>query len=214
MTTAPVAARRGRPPNPEVRDRILSTALELFAERGYDATSVNEVVLNAGVTKGALYHYFAAKHDLLYEIYRDLLTEQLAGLERILAREAPAADTLRDIIYDLVITTIDNVRAVSVFSRDVARLDRERWHELQTDWRRYQDAVRKLIRDAQRAGAFTGTSSPEVISWAIFGFTTSLPTWYRPSGSKSAADIADELATVVLRGVLPAPTVTEGTFTS
>ncbi len=72
------------------RQRIVAAAVALFAEQGFDATSVTEVVARAGVAKGALYHHFASKDDLLYEVYRELVDRQLAGLRRH-PRTGPAA---------------------------------------------------------------------------------------------------------------------------
>ncbi len=184
-----------------VRERVLRAAVELFAEQGYDKTSVQEVVERAGVTKGALYHYFTAKDDLLFEIYGTLLAEQMAGLDRIIGLGRPPAETLRLIIEDLVLTTAAHARAASVFTREVARVDEQRWVALQADWRRYQEAVRGLIRDAQRNGQFSAVASPEVVGWTIFGLSTSLPSWYRPDGPKKPAEIADELADLVLAGL-------------
>jgi AcrR family transcriptional regulator len=187
----------------DVRERILACAVELFAAHGYDATSVQQVVARAGVTKGALYHYFAAKEDLLFEIYHSLLTDQLASLDAIVARGADPAATLREIIRSLAETTSENSRAVAVFSREASRLDEERWQTLRAEWRRYQDTVRGIIRDAQDSGVFATHASPEVISWAIFGVNTSMPTWFRPDGPKKAVEIADELADFVLAGLRP-----------
>lgn len=211
MVGAAARPRRGRPPNPNLRARILSAALELFAEQGYDATSVNQVVIRAGVTKGALYHYFAAKEDLLYEIYRGLLDQQLADLHRITTEEPDPSRALRAVINDLVVTTSRYRREVTVFGRESARLSPERWHALQQDWRRYQDVVRGLIRDAQQNGMFSAGASAEVVSWMIFGFTTSLPSWYRPDGPKSPFEIADEASEFVLAALRPdVPDTTEG----
>ncbi|MCP2328844.1 AcrR family transcriptional regulator [Hamadaea flava] len=186
-----------------VRERILACAVELFAANGYDATSVQQVVARAGVTKGALYHYFGAKEDLLFEIYHSLLADQLARLDAIVARKADPATTLREIIRSLAETTSENSRAVAVFSREASRLDEERWQTLRAEWRRYQDTVRGIIRDAQESGVFAAYASPEVISWAIFGVNTSMPTWFRPDGPKKAVEIADELADFVLAGLRP-----------
>ena len=183
------------------RERVLAAAEELFAEQGYDATSVQQVVTRAGVTKGALYHYFAAKEDLLFEIYHSLFAEQMAGLQRIIAQRADATATLRQIIDDLVITTAARTRAITVFGREGSRLDQQRWQALRTSWRTYQDTVRKVIRDAQESGEFATTASPEVVSWSIFGFTNDLHTWYRPDGPKAAAVLAKELADFVLNGL-------------
>ncbi|NUT33627.1 MAG: TetR/AcrR family transcriptional regulator [Hamadaea sp.] len=186
-----------------VRERILDCAVELFAAHGYDATSVQQVVARAGVTKGALYHYFGAKDDLLFEIYHSLLGRQLASLDAIVARGDDPAGTLREIIFSLVQTTAENSTAVQVFTREGSHLDEERWQTLRAEWRRYQDTVRGLIRDAQQTGAFAAHASPEVISWAIFGVSTSMPTWYRPDGPKKPVDIAQELADFVLAALTP-----------
>lgn len=184
------------------REKVLAAAEELFAEQGYDATSVAQVVARAGVTKGALYHHFAAKEDLLFELYHSIFAEQKAALERIVAQDADAPTIIREIIHDLIITTAARTRAITIFGREGSRLDKERWYTLQEEWRRYQDMVRQVIRDAQEAGTFSGAASPEVISWAIFGFNNDLHTWYRPDGPKPPAVIARELSDFVLNGLL------------
>jgi len=185
------------------RERILAAALELFASKGYDATGVQEIVARAGVTKGALYHHFAAKEDILFEIYGSVFQDQLAELDRLLGLARDPVWTLRAVIENIIVSTATSAKAAAVFTREVSRLDPFRYKELQADWRRYQDSVRALIRRAQDDGVFAKTASPEIISWAIFGVTTSLHTWYRPDGPKSAEDIAHELADLMLAGLAP-----------
>ena len=192
----------------DVRTRIIAAAVELFAERSFEGTPVQDIVERAGVTKGAMYHYFKAKDDLLFEIYSAVYREQFASLERILAKEADPVSTLRAVIEDVVTTTATYIREARVFARDSWRIDAARWHELQADWRRYQDSVRAVIRDGQESDEFSTTASPEVVSWSIFGLTNSMPTWFRADGPKPAATIASELADLILAGMRP--TTTEG----
>lgn len=66
------------------RATILSTALRLFAERGYDAVGIQEIVDEAGITKPTLYHYFGSKQGLLEE----LMNANFAELDQVL--QAPA----------------------------------------------------------------------------------------------------------------------------
>lgn len=70
-------------------ERILESALELFAERGYGSTSVKAIAQHAGVSQGLMYNYFPSKADLLREIF-------LAGLRDVQAswREVPEGDPL------------------------------------------------------------------------------------------------------------------------
>src|ERR1700704_3611925 len=85
--------------------RLLSNATELFAKKGFDRTSVQEIVAAAGVTKGAMYHYFDSKDDLLYEIYARVLREQMDQLEKVAGTEAPLRERLTAAASDVVVST-------------------------------------------------------------------------------------------------------------
>jgi AcrR family transcriptional regulator len=185
------------------RARILAAAVDLFAEQGYDSTTVQQVVDRAGTTKGGLYHHFSSKDEILYELYHGVFATMLAQLEQILAQGSDPESALRAVIDSVVSSTAESLKVTAVFAQEVNRVDPQRFKQLQDDWRRYQDSVRELIRSAQQSGRFAATASPEVISWAIFGVTNSMPTWFRPDGPKSAADIAAELADLIINGLDP-----------
>lgn len=186
------------------RQAILDAATDLFAEQGYDATPVQQIVERAGVTKGALYHHFTAKEDILFHLYGDIFAEQLADLDRILARDATPAEALREVITSLVTGTAKAAKAAAVFTHELTRMSAEHYAEQQSEWRRYQDSVRELIRRGQADGAFRPSTSPQLTSWAIFGVTNSMHTWFRPDGPKTAADIAKELADLIMSGIVVA----------
>ena len=183
------------------RERILSAAVDLFATQGYDATSVAQVIDRAGLTKGGFYHHFASKDALLYEVYGDLITRQLEHMDAILARRLPVADTLRALIVDLVESTAASAQQAMVFWRESHRLGDEHTTAYRTARRRYHDAVRKVIRTGQLTGEFAQTASADTITFTIFGVVNELPTWYRPTGRKRPAQLADEIADFVLAAV-------------
>jgi AcrR family transcriptional regulator len=189
MTTAPDVG---------ARERVLDAAVELFAQQGYDGTSVSQVITRAGVAKGGFYHHFASKEALLYEVYGDLIGRQLEGMDEILRRGLPAAETLRALIHDLVETTAASARPALVFWREMNRLGDERTADYRRARRRYHDTVRRLIRDAQAAGQFAAVASADIVTFTIFGFVNELPLWYRPTGRKRPGQLADELADLVL----------------
>jgi len=204
-----------------VRDQILDAALELFAERGFDGTSVQEIVARADVTKGAMYHYFSSKDDLLYEIYHELISRQLADQERILAAGMSPPETIRALIVDLVETTTARLAQAAVFSREMHKLAAGPMKALRAQRRRYHEAFRSVVERGQRDGAFATTASPETVTLLVFGIINQLPQWYRaPAGTASARSerseprsrerkkaqhspqqLADEIADFVLAGL-------------
>ena len=184
---------------------MLHAAVELFARQGYDGTSVAEVIAQAGVAKGGFYHHFASKEALLYEVYGDLITRQLAGMDAVLAQRLPPAETLRAIIADLVESTAASAQQALVFWREQHKLGDERTEQYRRARRRYHDTVRQLIREAQASGSFAPVASPEMVTFTIFGVINELPLWYRSHGRKRPAQIAAELADFVLAALVVRP---------
>jgi AcrR family transcriptional regulator len=186
-----------------VQARIVDAAVDLFAEKGFDATSVQEIVARAAVTKGALYHYFTAKDDLLYEIYHSLISLQQADLDRIIAAELPPQDTVRAIIVDLVETTTARLRETAVFAREMHRLGPKRTAAVRAERRTYHESFRGIIERGQRAGAFSDVASAEIVTLMVFGIINQLPQWYRPDGPKTPRQLGDQIADFVLVGLAP-----------
>jgi AcrR family transcriptional regulator len=184
-----------------LRDRVLAAAVDLFAEQGYDATSVAQIVGRAGVAKGGFYHHFASKEALLYEVYGDLIARQLAAMDQIVALDLPPAPTLRALIVDLVVSTAESARPALVFWRELQKLGDERTAEYRRARRRYHDTVKRLVRDAQARGEFAAVASADTVTFTIFGVVNELPLWYRPGGRKRPAQLGTEIADFVLAGL-------------
>ncbi len=75
---------------------LLAAALDLFVERGYAATRLDEVAARAGVSKGTLYLYFENKEELFKAVVRENMVPQLADAEELIARfEGHSSELLR-----------------------------------------------------------------------------------------------------------------------
>jgi AcrR family transcriptional regulator len=186
---------------PDARARVLAAAVELFAQHGYDGTSVAQVITQAGVAKGGFYHHFASKEALLYEVYGDLIGRQLRGMDEIVGRGLRPAETLRALIVDLVTSTAASSRQALVFWREAHKLGDERTAEYRRQRRRYHDTVKRLVRDGQAGGEFAAVAAPDTVTFTIFGVVNELPVWYRPSGRTRPAQLAAEIADFVLAGL-------------
>jgi AcrR family transcriptional regulator len=83
------------------RERVIEEATKLFAERGYEATNVNEVAANAGVSVGALYKYFPDKPALLEGVLSHVEAEFVAGMSQVRALSGSAFERLHAMILGL-----------------------------------------------------------------------------------------------------------------
>lgn len=186
-----------------VAQRLLATATRLFAEQGYDRTSVQEIVDAAGVTKGALYHYFGSKDDLLHEVYGRVLRLQQERLDHFADADAPVAQRLRDAAADVVVTTIENLDDTKIFFRSMHQLSPEKDKQVRAERRRYHERFRALIEEGQRTGVFAADIPADLVVDYHFGSVHHLGTWYRENGPLSPQQVADQLAELLLRALRP-----------
>jgi AcrR family transcriptional regulator len=87
----------GREHGRDTRSRLRELALEMFAEQGYEKTSLREIAERLGVTKAALYYYFKSKEDIV----RSLIEDYVAELDELIdwAKNQPrTADTRAEIV--------------------------------------------------------------------------------------------------------------------
>ncbi|WP_443062928.1 TetR/AcrR family transcriptional regulator [Streptomyces sp. NBC_00440] len=200
---AAMAARTTDGSGVPVPQRLLAAATRLFAERGYDRTSVQEIVEAAGVTKGALYHYFGSKEDLLQEVYSRLLRLQQERLDAFADSDAPVEQRLREAAADVVVTTIENLDDASIFFRSMHQLSPEKNKQVRLERRRYHERFRALVEEGQRIGVFSKAVSADLVVDYHFGSVHHLSTWYRPDGPLTPRELAEQLADLLLRALRP-----------
>jgi AcrR family transcriptional regulator len=186
-----------------VPQRLLAAATRLFADRGYDGTSVQEIVAAAGVTKGALYHYFGSKEDLLQEIYARVLRLQQERLDAFAHAAAPVEVRLRGAAADVVVTTIENLDDTSIFFRSMHHLRPEKNKQVRAERRRYHERFRALVEEGQNSGVFSTVTPADLVVDYHFGSVHHLSTWYRPDGPLSPQQVADHLADLLMRALRP-----------
>lgn len=186
-----------------VPQRLISIATTLFAKQGFDRTSVQEIVEAAGVTKGAMYHYFASKDDLLHEIYARLLRIQIERLERFAGTEGPAAKRVHGAAADVVVTTIDHLDDATIFFRSMHQLSAEKQRAVRAERRHYHERFRTLIEEGQRAGEFRTDTPADLVVDFYFGSVHHLSSWYRKGGPLSAEQVGTYFADLLLGSLRP-----------
>jgi AcrR family transcriptional regulator len=184
-----------------VADEVLRAALELFAEQGYANTSVQQIVQAAGVTKGAMYHYFTSKDDLLFAIYERMLSLQKRRLDEITAKGGETEAVLRAVCEDVVVTSIDFLPEGTVFFRSQHMLTPERQAEVKRRRREYHDKFAELIVRGQEEGRFRDDVPVSVLIAHFFSDIHYLPHWYSHEGPENEAELAAQITELFLRSL-------------
>src|SRR5947209_2382340 len=151
----------------ETRQTIRQAALQLFAERGFDAVTVTEVARVANVSQATVFNYFPTKEDLFYERMEDFEEELLAAVRTRRAGET-VLTAFRDFVLNVsgVLAENESTEKLATFARIVldspALLQRE-----QQIFARYTQALAGLIAEEQGAG--TNDIQPWVVANALIG---------------------------------------------
>jgi len=187
--------------NSSVQDSVKKAALDLFATQGFARTSVQQIVEAAGVTKGAMYHYFRSKDDLLFAIYEQLLTPQRERLTEIVGRGLPTAETLREVCVDVIETSIDFLPEGTVFFRSVHMLSPERQAEVTRRRRGYNDEFVVIVERGQREGLYRTDIPMALLVAHFFSDVHYLSQWYKPAGPEAKGVVARQITDMFLSSI-------------
>ena len=195
MSIAP--ARRGRPGHS--LETLLAVAVAVFNERGFEATSMDELAVRLGVTKSAIYHHVPSKVELLRLALDRALDALFAVTEEPGATRGPAIDRLEHVVRASVGVLAAELPHVTLLLRLRGNSEVER-SALQRR-REFDRFVTALVRAAEHEGDVRPDVDPAVTSRLLFGTVNSLTEWYRPDGELSADDLADAVVTVLFTGL-------------
>ncbi len=188
-------------PAVSVKDAVRTAAVDLFARFGFANTSVQQIVDVAGVTKGAMYHYFRSKDDLLFGIYEHLLTLQGEHLEAIVSTDDTTAQKLRAACVDVIETSIEFLDEGTVFFRSAHMLPVEKQLEVKQRRRDYNDRFAALVEAGQREGIYRTDIPRAVLVANFFSDLHYLPQWYSADGPEDGSLIAAQLTDLFLAGI-------------
>ena len=189
--------RRGRPGHS--LDSLLDVAVAAFNERGYDATSMDELATRLGVTKSAIYHHVPSKVELLRLALDRALDALFAVTEEPGATSGPAIGRLEHVVRGSVRVLVDELPFVTLLLRvrgnspvEQAALQRRR---------EFDRVVTALVRAAEEEGDVRPDVDPATTSRLLFGAVNSLTEWYRPDRGLDADALADALVTTTFDGL-------------
>jgi len=190
--------RRGRPGYD--LESLLAVAVEVFNERGYDGTSMEDLAARLGITKSSIYHHVPGKAELLRLAMDRALDALFAVVDEPEATSGPALDRLEHVVRRSVEVLVAELPFVTLLLRahgntgvERAALDRRR---------RFDAVVADLVARAVAEGGVRPDVDPALTSRLLFGLVNSTVDWVRPGrGRDDAADLADAVTAIAFDGL-------------
>lgn len=182
------------------RDEIILSAAQIFREKGYHATSMQDIANAVQLQKASLYHHIDSKQEILLAVLDQALDILIDDIEPIVASEARSDDKLRLAMSRYIERMTGNADLAAVLLLEHRSLEpqlRARHIERRD---RFEDLWRAIVSEGVERGEFR-SMDPSVATFALLGVQNWLITWYREGGRLSASQLAEQFAEIFLSGL-------------
>jgi AcrR family transcriptional regulator len=180
---------------------IINAAADLFYERGFQRTTLDDVAAVLGVTKPFIYTYFKSKHNVLErlvdKVYEDLdLT--VSAFQKL--EERDPVRRFEHFVSRYIRWTLELRTFTGILLEEEKNLSAQKIADIRSKQHTFDKLLADLVRDGMRAGAFV-VDDAALASLAISGMVRWTHRWYVPNGRLSADDLCGELTRTALHMV-------------
>ena len=183
------------------RDAVLRAAVQMFNERGFHQTSLDDVTASLGISKPTIYHYLGNKDQVLLECVKIGLGQLISAAEEARARSGTGADRLSAFLVRYAEINMDDFGRCVIRTGDEALVpeSRKRFRELK---RQIDTHMRGLIQDGIADGSLA-PCDPKLAAFAFAGALNWPARWHDPMGSESPGELARQMVALLGQGYLP-----------
>jgi TetR/AcrR family transcriptional regulator, cholesterol catabolism regulator len=186
----------------ETKRAVVDSALQLFEKQGFHATSVQEISDNAGVSKGAFYHHFDKKEDVLRVIHDEFQDAQLQDIERILAAFETPTEQLFQIIQVSLVSTSRYRSHVTVFFQERRFLTGKDFTAVKRKRDKTERLLASIVNKGIESGEFKADLDAQIFTFSLIGMIAWTNQWFRPGGRLTAEEVGAEVGAIVMSGIL------------
>lgn len=188
-------------------DAILSSALKLFAEKGYRSTTVDEIAAACALTKGAVYFYFPNKAAILFALF-DEIEELMVGkmVSRVEQAGPRVTDKLVALIHNQSETGLENAERLMLFILMLLEFNGagdDVEARVKSIYKRYHTAIENIIRQGKSNGEFRDDIDARSIAGVIMAIINgSMMEWYCRADEHNGRELARAGRIIAISGVL------------
>jgi TetR/AcrR family transcriptional regulator, cholesterol catabolism regulator len=194
------------------RQEILRTAARLFQQRGYDATSMNDVAAALKLSKGGLYHHFQSKDEILFEIMNhamEITQERVLNPVRSIADPQERLRALIRLHIEVVLSPRDREITVMLHEnhplppalrKRINARKKDYIHFLESLMAEVQVKVQEKVQDKAQSQT-KGKVSPRAAAFALLGMINWIYQWYKPEGELQAQSLIPQFTDLIFGGI-------------
>ena len=183
------------------RQDILRTAARLFQQRGYDATSMNDVAAALKLSKGGLYHHFQSKDEILFNLMdhaMDITQQRVIDPVRGIADPEQRLRMLIRLHIEVVLSERD--REITVMLHENHPLPPALRRRINSRKKDYVHFMENLIAEVQGVRKSKGIVSPRAAVFALLGMINWIYQWYKPEGTLQGEQLARQYTAIFFAG--------------
>lgn len=174
------------------RDKILSAAMKLLWQKGYDGTSIQEIADASKVNKATIYYYFESKPAVLYEIILKILNTLTDMAQSVMNSGLQPDKKLEKLISNQVMWSLTHPRNLGAFLLERRNLPPKLLQVILCKRDYYEGMFRELFKELIPDDQ-SKYLSPKTATFFTFGIMLSLPNWYKQGGELSPEEIASKV---------------------
>lgn len=182
-------------------NHIYRVAAEIMCQKGYEATSMNDIAEAAGLTKAGIYHYIRGKEELLFEI----MTYAMDNLDRRIVAPAheiaDAEERLRKIVECHAKSLLEGVGAITIILEEMPALTVAHRRIIKARKRAYFDFIRQTLGQLESEGKLRDVNLTTA-AFSLLGMILWISRWYRRDGKLSAEQVLEDCVHIAMNGVL------------
>jgi AcrR family transcriptional regulator len=186
--------------SPNTRERIRIEAAALFNSHGFNGTSMADLADAVGITKSSLYHHYTSKQALLSEIIELTVNRVTPLVQEVADMDLPVRERLRRAVVLHTVEAIRDRDAIACFIEEGRYLSPDFMSTHVANRDNYEKVFRGLFKEGIMSGEFIEQDVGITVK-AVLGMCNSVVRWYRPDGSRSPVEIAEDFADFAVRGV-------------
>ncbi|WP_020677765.1 TetR/AcrR family transcriptional regulator [Geopsychrobacter electrodiphilus] len=184
------------------REIILQEAAHLFREKSYPGANLRELARRAGIQGGSIYHHFASKQEILFQLMDHTMTDMIERLTERLADTRTPSEKLRKTINFHIEYHVTGPDQTYITDEELRNLTPENYLKVVEKRDRYQKIIEQILIDGKSEEGWQ-LDEPKLYTRALIKMCAGVSTWFKPQGSLSVPQIGEAYIRLLCNGLLP-----------